>query len=36
MNNYVLIMGHMIKMATVPIYGKKPLKKSSSPEPKGQ
>ena len=27
--------GHMIKMATMPIYGKN-LKKSSSPEPKGQ
>ena len=27
--------GHMIKMAAMPIYGKN-LKKSSSPEPKGQ
>ena len=26
--------GHMTKMATMPIYGKN-LKKSSSPEPKG-
>ena len=27
--------GHMIKLAAMPIYGKN-LKKSSSPEPKGQ
>ena len=27
--------GHMTKMAAMPIYGKN-LKKSSSPEPKGQ
>ena len=27
--------GHMIKMSAMPIYGKN-LKKSSSPEPKGQ
>ena len=26
--------GHMTKMVTIPIYGKKPLK--SSPEPEGQ
>ena len=28
-------LGHMIKMAAMPIYGKN-LKKSSSPEPKGR
>ena len=28
-------LGHMTKMAAMPIYGKNPLK-SSSPEPKGQ
>ena len=27
--------GHMTRMATMPIYGKK-VKKSSSPEPKGR
>ena len=28
--------GHMTRMAAMPIYGKKKLKKSSSPEPKGR
>ena len=34
-NMYTKYFGHMTKMATMPIFGKNPLKKSSSPEPLG-
>ena len=33
---YTHCSGHMTKIATIPIYGKKTLKISSSLEPKGQ
>ena len=36
-NKFVIgILGHMTKMAATPIYGKKKLQKSSSPEPQNQ
>ena len=33
MKIYTNELGHMTKMAAMPIYGKKNFKKSSSPEP---